>query len=89
MRPYPTLGLLYLSAYLRRSPKERAWCFAPSDEILRIYYAPYPIRGWPDALELESLARQIEGSYGFRLRELWRGDLTMGDLFSKTQHLVR
>jgi hypothetical protein len=41
------------------------------------------MKGWPDALELETLARRLEDSYGFKVREIWRDDLTLGELFSK------
>jgi propanediol dehydratase small subunit len=32
--------------------KSRALYFAPADRVLAIYRALYPVKGWPDALEL-------------------------------------
>lgn len=57
----------------------------PSDEILAIYRATYPIQGMPDALELEILARDIQTRYGVALENIWTEHLTLGQLFSKTQ----
>jgi propanediol dehydratase small subunit len=76
---------LYLFVDAFAFPKNRALCFAPTDRILPIYNSLYPIKGWPDALELETLALRLEASYRINLREIWREDLTIGDLFSKTK----
>ena len=76
---------LYLFVDAFAFPKKRALCFAPSDRILQIYNSLYPIKGWPDALELETLALRLETSYGISFREFWREDLTIGELFSKTK----
>jgi propanediol dehydratase small subunit len=80
---------LYLFVIAFGFPKKRALCFAPSDRILQIYNSLYPIKGWPDALELETLAIKLEASYRINLREIWREDLTIGDLFSKTETNAR
>jgi propanediol dehydratase small subunit len=76
---------LYLFVDAFAFPKNKALCFAPTDRILPIYNSLYPIKGWPDALELETLALRLEASYGINLRDIWREDLTIGDLFSKTK----
>lgn len=56
--------------------------FRPDDQVLAIYRALYPSTWTPDALELETLAIDIERSYGVNLVHLWRDDLTLGELFS-------
>jgi hypothetical protein len=56
----------------------------PSDEVLAIYRATYPIQGMPDALELETLAQGLQARYGLSLKEMWADDLTLGELFAKT-----
>ena len=43
----------------------------------------YPLKGWPDAPELETLALRLERHYALDLRELWRENLTLGELFSR------
>jgi hypothetical protein len=42
--------------------------FGPDGELLAIYRARYPLRGWRDALELETLGLELERSYGIGLR---------------------
>lgn len=56
--------------------------FGPDDQILAIYRAIYPSASTPDALELETLAMEVERSYGIQLDSIWRDDLTLGELFS-------
>ena len=65
-------------------PRKRSLQFAPADQLLSVYRALYPIKGWPDALELEDLARRLEQTYGVDLRSIWRDDLTMGGIFEKS-----
>ena len=57
---------------------------APTDEILKIYRAQYPSRMQPDAMELETLARDLERKHGLKLEALWKDNLTLAELFSKT-----
>jgi propanediol dehydratase small subunit len=64
-------------------PKRRALQFAPTDRVLAIYRGLYPLKGWPDALELETLALRLEGRYALDLRRIWRDDLTLGEIFSR------
>ena len=57
----------------------------PEDQILQIYRAIYPIRWTPDALELETLTRDINAKYGFALENVWHENVTLGELFRITQ----
>lgn len=57
----------------------------PDDEILAIYRAQYPRRWTPDALELETLAEDIEKRYGLELRRIWNERLSLGQLFAHAQ----
>jgi hypothetical protein len=49
---------LFASAFAIR--RKNALLFGPDDELMAIYRARYPSREVPDALELETLARDIE-----------------------------
>jgi propanediol dehydratase small subunit len=64
-------------------PQRRALQFAPTDRVLAIYRGLYPLKGWPDALELETFALQLERRYDFDLRKIWREELTLGEIFSR------
>jgi len=57
----------------------------PEDGILHIYRLLYPHRWMPDALEVETLAKEMERRYGISLGEIWREDLTLGELFAHTR----
>ena len=57
--------------------------FAPADRVLTIYRALYPVKGWPDALELETFALRLQQAYGVDLRGMWRDNLTLGEVFYK------
>ena len=57
--------------------------FQPQDNILEIYNAIYPMKGWPDSLELETLARDIESNYKIYFISIWNEKLTLGELFKK------
>jgi propanediol dehydratase small subunit len=59
----------------------------PNDQILQIYRAIYPSKLTPDALEVETLARDIETKYGFTLESIWHEQLTLGELFQVTQRV--
>jgi propanediol dehydratase small subunit len=61
----------------------RALYFAPADRVLAIYRAMYPVKGWPDALELETFALRLEKVYGADLRGMWRENITLGEVLSK------
>lgn len=55
---------------------------SPDDSIFQIYRALYPIKGFPDALELETLAKDLEIKYGLKLESIWHEKLTLGELFA-------
>ncbi|RRH79740.1 hypothetical protein EH244_31665 [Variovorax beijingensis] len=57
---------------------------APTDEIRKLYRAQYPSRVQPDAMELETLARELGRMHGLELEALWKDNLTLGELFSRT-----
>ena len=54
----------------------------PDDKILEIYRALYPSRWLADALEVETLAEELERQYGLSLQTIWHEHLTLGQLFS-------
>jgi hypothetical protein len=68
-------------------PRHRKLNFAPTDRVLHIYRAINP-PGWPDALELETLDRALESEYKLQLRDVWKDDLTLGELFARAHRLV-
>ncbi len=74
---------LYMFVDAFAFPRRRALLFAPTDRIFGIYSALHPLKGWPDALELETLALRLEGRYALDLRKIWREDLTLGEIFSR------
>jgi hypothetical protein len=55
--------------------------FRPDDKLLDIYNKRYPLKGMPDALELETLSRMVKRQYGIELETLWGPELTLGALF--------
>ena len=57
----------------------------PEDKILQIYPSRYPSKWTPDALEVETLAKDIEAQYGFSFESVWHDQLTLGELFQITQ----
>ncbi|MDR0251051.1 MAG: hypothetical protein LBI35_07085 [Burkholderiales bacterium] len=62
--------------------------FNPNDKLLDIYCAIYPIKGMPDALEFETLERDLKRKYGIDLRGVWNEELTLtlGPLFSHARN---
>ncbi len=60
--------------------------FAPSDKVMEIYRSLYTPK-WTiaDSLELETLAIDLEKTYGLVLEKSWREDLTLGEIFELTQ----
>jgi hypothetical protein len=75
---------LYMFVDAFAFPKRRALQFAPTDRVLTIYRALYPLKGFPDALELETFALRLEERYALDLRKIWREELTLGEIFSRT-----
>ena len=65
--------------------RRRALQFAPTDQIMSVYRTVYPLKNMPDALELETFARDIKASYGLDLVGVWREDTTLGEIFAKAQ----
>ncbi|TGU72436.1 hypothetical protein E4633_09025 [Geomonas terrae] len=55
--------------------------FTPNDKIMEIYRALYPTEGWPDALELETFAINLEKKYRFDLAGVFTEELTLGQIF--------
>ena len=56
--------------------------FHPDDAILDIYLALNPHKWEADAMELETLALDVEQAYGVNFNDIWRDDITLGELFS-------
>lgn len=81
----------FLTVFVRAfafSDKEKLK-FSPDDQILLVYRALYPSKWLPDALELETLAAEIESRYGLKLETVWTADLTLGQLFGHIQNAHR
>jgi hypothetical protein len=57
---------------------------SPSDQLLVIYRALYPHRWQADALEFETLSRDLQDRYALRLEGIWNEQLTLGELFAHT-----
>jgi hypothetical protein len=60
--------------------------FRPNDQIIDVYRAlnpPSSVAG--DAMELETFAQELERQYRVRLESIWRDDLTLGEIFSRTR----
>lgn len=73
--------LLFVNAFGFK--KDQILKFEPQDNILEIYNAIYPMKGWPDSLELETLARDIESNYKIDFILIWNEKLTLGELFKR------
>ena len=58
--------------------------FQPEDRISDIYDSLYPIKGSPDTMEWEELARSLEQIYGLRLEQIWSETLTLGEVYKAT-----
>lgn len=54
---------------------------SPEYRILDIYRTIYPKRWMPDALEVETLAHDLERRFGFHLATVWSDQITMGQVF--------
>ncbi|WP_267225567.1 hypothetical protein [Dyella silvae] len=63
-------------------PRRQALLLRPDDELLAIYRARYPVGGWPDALEFETLANDLDRIHDLSLRSIWHDRLSMGELFA-------
>lgn len=59
--------------------------FGPDDTVLSIYQACNPHAWLPDALELETLATNMQTKHGLLPERLWNDGLTLGQLFAHTR----
>jgi len=59
----------------------------PNDQILDIYRAQYPHKWQADALEFETLSKNLKSKYGADFNDVWRDDLTLGQLFAYVQQV--
>ena len=55
--------------------------FAPDDKVMDIYRTLYPSKDWPDALELETFANNLQKTYGFDLSQVHDENATLGQIF--------
>jgi propanediol dehydratase small subunit len=62
-------------------PRKHQLKFRPDDRVMDVYRAINQ-RGWPDAMELESLAHSLKRRFGVSLEGIWRDDLTLGEVFA-------
>ena len=69
------------------SPSRRL-SFEPADRVMDIYRTRYPSRGWPDALELETLATLARERYALDLVSFWRDDVTLGEVFERARRVA-
>jgi len=60
--------------------------FSPDDKVMDVYRALYPSTGWPDALELETFAINLEEKYGLDLAKVEDHEITLGGLFEMTRN---
>jgi propanediol dehydratase small subunit len=59
--------------------------FNPDDKVMDVYRASNLTPGWPDALEFETFARNLERKYGFDLAKVLDEDITLGRIFEMTR----
>lgn len=71
--------LLFVSAFAFADKDKLK--FRPDDKILHVYRSIYPSQWMPDALELETLANELQKRYALKLESIWNDDLTLGELF--------
>jgi len=57
----------------------------PNDQLLDIYRAVYPHKWQADALEFETLSKELQSKYGVNFSSAWRKGLTLGQLFEHVQ----
>jgi hypothetical protein len=56
----------------------------PTDTLWGIYRTLYPASSLCDDCELEDLEISVNYHYGVKLRDIWREDLTLGELFANS-----
>lgn len=74
---------VFVGAFL--FPGEARLKFSPNDNILSVYKAVYGRQNVVDAMELETLAIDVEAKYGVQLSQVWSEGLTLGQLFACIQ----
>jgi hypothetical protein len=73
---------LWLFASAFAIPRRQVLLLRPDDELLAIYRARYPVSGWPDGLELETLANDLDRVHHLSLEKIWHDRLSIGELFA-------
>ena len=61
--------------------EEHALQLRPDDKLMSIYRAHNPSRLVPDALEFETLSKELEKKHRLNLSSFWHEHLTLGELF--------
>ncbi len=66
--------------------RKHALKFRPDDRIMDIYRAVNPPK-WTmaDQMEVEIFGLSVEDRYGVSLPDIWRDDLTLGDVFAQAK----
>jgi propanediol dehydratase small subunit len=77
---------LFIDAFCFRAKYKLS--FAPSDVVLEIYRATNPDSFVVDALELEMLSRNFKEHYGVDIGQIWREDLSLGELFAFSKQVA-
>jgi len=76
--------LLFTAAFAYREREKLK--FRPDDVLMQIYRTHYPSKWMADALELETFALYLEKRYGILLANIWRSQLTLGQVFVRTRN---
>jgi len=66
---------------------EKCLKFSPDDKVMDIYRALYPCKGWPDALEIETFAINLEEKYGLDIAKVEDHEIILGRLFEMTREI--
>jgi len=67
--------------------RRRRLCFLPTDKVMEVFHTINP-PGWADAMELESLCKEMKKKYQLDLAPVWKEDLTLGEIFSRATILA-
>jgi hypothetical protein len=64
--------------------------FSPDDRVMDVYRTIHP-PGWvsADCFELEDFVERLQKDYGIDLVPLWRGEITLGELFVLTRQSAK
>jgi hypothetical protein len=74
---------LFVDAFAFRDSRKLK--FRPSDKIIDIYRDCYPVKGWPDSLEMETFAMIVEKTYHLDFTKEWNPEMTLGQVFTMTR----